>query len=147
MSSKFRFSGGTVNESLLLRSHLHSRQRRLERQITKEQIIEAVQKGVKESSSHPGRWKFVFKGIVVITDYDVSEEITCWRDETRDSGVVGDEEDFSLHVILVVDHSASMRECDIPIDKKESSIKVSSDHEYSTTGTIQSFYLSYITIQ
>lgn len=64
------------------------------------------------------RWKYTYNGVSYVTDETSRHEITSWKSEdnrsafgpTNYGGLVG----CSVHVVLVVDHSGSMRKSDVP---------------------------------
>ena len=101
-------------------SHTHGRQRREERNIKKEELQAAIKYGTRYRAN-PGpsgkpRWRFEHDGVVYITDETFRQEITCWKlkDATpyRAPGNAYDGR-VKSHVILVVDHSGSMRSPDV----------------------------------
>ncbi|GIL85914.1 hypothetical protein Vretimale_8980 [Volvox reticuliferus] len=110
--------------SISILSHTHGRQRREERGIDKRQLQEAVKYGHKERAN-PGRdgktrWRYTHKGIVYITDETSRHEITSWKiadaqDVAPSQGVLGARwGGGTSHVLLIVDHSGSMRKNDVP---------------------------------
>ncbi|GIL64651.1 hypothetical protein Vafri_18557 [Volvox africanus] len=108
--------------SITLLSHPHGRQRRDERGIDKRQLQEAVKYGRKERAN-PGRngqtrWRYTYKGIVYITDETSRHEITSWKiadsPEPAPSQGLGSRRGGTSHVLLIVDHSGSMRKNDVP---------------------------------
>lgn len=101
-------------------SHTHGRQRREERNIRKEELQAAVKYGTRYRAN-PGpsgkpRWRFEHEGVVFITDETCRQEITSWRmrDDTpyQAPGAAYDGR-VKSHVVLVVDHSGSMRSNDV----------------------------------
>ncbi|GLC46882.1 hypothetical protein PLESTB_000663900 [Pleodorina starrii] len=105
-------------------SHAHGRQRREERGIDKRQLQEAVKYGRKERAN-PGRdgktrWRYTHKGIVYITDESSRHEITSWKladaleEPPLPLGAGGGGGGGGSHVVVIVDHSGSMRKDDVP---------------------------------
>ena len=63
------------------------------------------------------RWRYTYGGVVYITDATRKHEVTSWRidgEETRGPPKFGALAGFSCHVVLIVDHSGSMRRQDVP---------------------------------
>ena len=115
----------STNEVSLL-SHTHGRDRRAERGIKKRELQAAVKHGTKERAGSgldaaEIRWKYTYKGVVYITDHTSRHEITSWRLDAKDDDksseyLKNDEppgEIISTHIVLIVDHSGSMRRRDI----------------------------------
>ncbi|PNW88703.1 hypothetical protein CHLRE_01g040950v5 [Chlamydomonas reinhardtii] len=108
--------------AVTLISHTHGRERREQRGIERRELQEAVKHGRRERAN-PGRdgsvrWRYTHKGVVYITDQHSRHEITSWRlNDAPDvppavgggGGACG-----TAHVIVVVDHSGSMRKDDVP---------------------------------
>ena len=114
-------SGLSVPTSLVsVLSHTHGRERREARGIDKRELQEAVKHGRKERAN-PGRngeqrWRFTHKGVVYITDDSLRHEITSWRldgNEAVPPAQVSGSAGCGAHVVLVVDHSGSMRKPDV----------------------------------
>eukprot|EP00899_Mesostigma_viride_P022201 jgi/Mesvir1/3165/Mv16331-RA.4 len=105
-------------------SHVHSRQRRQEREISKAQLQAAVKYGTKEPA-HPGRngkprWRFTHNGVVFITDDTCQNEVTCWRLDERSQREEEEGAAFmdigggvSSHTVLTIDTSSSMGKGDV----------------------------------
>eukprot|EP00049_Salpingoeca_infusionum_P010039 m.170205 g.170205 ORF g.170205 m.170205 type:complete len:683 (+) comp14523_c0_seq1:583-2631(+) len=109
-------------EAVSLVSHTHGRQRRAQRGIERYELQQAVKYGRRERA-HPGRhgqerWRYTYQGVVYITDATSRHEITSWRidENTKAAGPIrfGELAGFSCHVVLVVDHSGSMKKSDVP---------------------------------
>ena len=113
-------------------SSVHGRKRRLEREITKEELQAAVKYGKKEATYTNGilRWKYSFADIVYISDETSSVEVTCYTVEKPMGRVViserlavqYDEANLRItkrpkiitsHTVLIVDMSGSMRKSDM----------------------------------
>lgn len=106
-----RTSAVTIN------SHTHGRERRTERGIEKRELQKAVKEGVKEPAN-PGRtgdkrWRFTHNGVVYITDDSCKHEITSWRLDDGSINLAAADGVGGAHVVLVVDHSGSMRKPDV----------------------------------
>jgi hypothetical protein len=107
-----RTSNVTIN------SHLHGRVRRAERGIDKRELQAAVKNGRKEAAN-PGRlgdlrWRYTLGGVVYITDETSRHEITSWRiDDASISVALAEGGPGGAHVVIVVDHSGSMRKPDV----------------------------------
>ncbi|PNW84737.1 hypothetical protein CHLRE_03g156650v5 [Chlamydomonas reinhardtii] len=110
-----------ATSAVTLISHTHGRDRREQRGIERRELQEAVKYGRKERAN-PGRdgqarWRYTHKGVVYITDDSSRHEITSWRlDDALDAppAAVGPAGGGTAHVIVVVDHSGSMRKDDVP---------------------------------
>ncbi|KAG2455009.1 hypothetical protein HYH02_000834 [Chlamydomonas schloesseri] len=128
LENSYSGRGGTKKASLpvatsavTLISHTHGRERREQRGIERRELQEAVKYGRKERAN-PGRdgqvrWRYTHKGVVYITDESSRHEITSWRlDDALDAppAAVGPAGGGTAHVIVVVDHSGSMRKDDVP---------------------------------
>ena len=113
-------------------SSVHGRKRRLEREITKEELQAAVKYGKKEATYTNGilRWKYSFADIVYISDETSSVEVTCYTVEKPMGRVVISErlavqydeanllitkrpKIITSHTVLIVDLSGSMRKSDM----------------------------------
>jgi len=107
-----RTSNVTIN------SHLHGRVRRAERGIDKRELQAAVKNGVKEAAN-PGRlgdrrWRYTYQGVTYITDETSRHEITSWRiGDASISVALAEGGSGGAHVVIVVDHSGSMRKPDV----------------------------------
>ena len=121
---------GLSTHEISIISHTHGRNRRAERNIRKEELQAAIKYG-ERYRANPGpsgrpRWRFEYDGIVFITDETCRQEITSWkiRDQTPYHAPGAAYEGLvKSHVVLVVDHSGSMREADV----------LSSDHSVYQT--------------
>ncbi|KAG2448501.1 hypothetical protein HYH02_006392 [Chlamydomonas schloesseri] len=110
-----------ATSAITLISHTHGRERREQRGIERRELQEAVKYGRKERAN-PGRdgqvrWRYTHKGVVYITDESSRHEITSWRlDDAPDvpPAAIGPAGGGTAHVIVVVDHSGSMRKDDVP---------------------------------
>ncbi|KAG2448498.1 hypothetical protein HYH02_006389 [Chlamydomonas schloesseri] len=110
-----------ATSAITLISHTHGRERREQRGIERRELQEAVKYGRKERAN-PGRdgqvrWRYTHKGVVYITDETSRHEITSWRlDDAPDvpPAAIGPAGGGTAHVIVVVDHSGSMRKDDVP---------------------------------
>ena len=103
--------------SLTLISHAHGRERREERGIEKRALQAAVKYGVREPAN-PGRagdqrWRFTHEGVVFITDVTCKHEITSWKLNDGAVNLAAADGVGGAHIVLVVDHSASMRKADV----------------------------------
>ena len=62
------------------------------------------------------RWRFTHQGVVYITDETMRHEITSWRldggEAVAEAEASDDDRPTGSHVVLVVDHSGSMRRDD-----------------------------------
>ena len=112
-------------EDLTLLSNAHGRGRRLERNITKLELKAAIAHG-KKQVANPGtdgsdRYRFTYNGVVCITDKTCKQEITAWRLDNEDENAVDHQQpaqldaniSLSVHFIIVVDCSGSMRKDDV----------------------------------
>eukprot|EP00607_Mallomonas_marina_P008608 CAMPEP_0182424656 /NCGR_PEP_ID=MMETSP1167-20130531/10888_1 /TAXON_ID=2988 /ORGANISM="Mallomonas Sp, Strain CCMP3275" /LENGTH=732 /DNA_ID=CAMNT_0024604629 /DNA_START=58 /DNA_END=2253 /DNA_ORIENTATION=+ len=114
-----RLSMNTSEVSVI--SHTHGREMRQLRDINKRDLQSAVKYGRKERAA-PGRkgderWKYIYGGIVYVTDESSRHEITSWRLEDKleqPQAPIGSDCGFSSHTIIVVDCSGSMRTPDCP---------------------------------
>lgn len=115
-------------------SSVHGRQRRMERDIAKEDLQAAVQFGVKEPTFGPRgdkRWKYTFADVVFITDETSTKEITSWvlpacgvdlekvpvtvdmiRKHHLAVRSLADKSTWTSHSVVVIDQSGSMRKTD-----------------------------------
>jgi len=99
-------------------SHLHGRARRAQRGIDKRELQAAVKNGRKEAAN-PGRlgdrrWRYTYQGVIYITDESSRHEITSWRlDDASISVALAEGGSGGAHVVIVVDHSGSMRRHDV----------------------------------
>lgn len=110
-------------------SSVHGRKRRLERNITKSDLQNAVKYGIKEPSCQ-GRWKYTYADVVYVTDPTSKIEITSFHvptnferaqisaadildHETAKTTVANNPLLCKSHTVLVVDHSGSMRKSDV----------------------------------
>lgn len=111
-------------QQVTLLSHTHGRDRRAERGIKKRELQAAVLHGSKERAgsgrNNEKRWKFTYNGVVYITDEMMRHEITSWRvDEKSEERSAHSRRDIApdvaatAHIVLVVDHSSSMKSRDI----------------------------------
>ncbi|CAJ1947683.1 unnamed protein product [Cylindrotheca closterium] len=84
--------------------------------------IRAIKHGHKEVAN-PGRdgskrWRYTHKGVEFITDETSRHEITSWRVSGEEDAIIGLAEiqlaGSRCHVVLIVDHSGSMRTSDVP---------------------------------
>ena len=103
-------------------SHAHGRERRAERGILRRELQAAIKYGEKVAAN-PGRrgekrWRFTHQGVVYITDETMRHEITSWRldggEAVAEAEASDDDRPTGSHVVLVVDHSGSMRRDDVP---------------------------------
>ena len=103
-------------------SHAHGRERRAERGIQRRELQAAIKHGEKVAAN-PGRrgekrWRFTHQGVVYITDESMRHEITSWRldgsEAVAEAEASDDDRPTGSHVVLVVDHSGSMRRDDVP---------------------------------
>ena len=104
-------------------SHTHGRERRAERSIQRRELQAAIKHGRRERAN-PGRdgstrWRFTHNGVVYITDESGRHEVTSWRIDNGDeqdamAPAVVDLGGRGSHAVLVVDHSGSMRNDDVP---------------------------------
>ena len=103
-------------------SHAHGRERRAERGIQRRELQAAIKHGEKVAAN-PGRrgekrWRFTHQGVVYITDETMRHEITSWRldgsEAVAEAEASDDDRPTGSHVVLVVDHSGSMRRDDVP---------------------------------
>ncbi|GAX72732.1 hypothetical protein CEUSTIGMA_g188.t1 [Chlamydomonas eustigma] len=118
-------SPSVATSAVSMISHVHGRQRRDERSITRRELQEAIKYGQK-LRANPGRngderWRYTHKGVVYITDSTSRHEITSWRvQEDSHSPLAssistqGGVPVRGAHVVLVVDGSGSMRRQDVP---------------------------------
>jgi hypothetical protein len=102
-------------DDLTLLSNTHGRGRRLERNITKSELKETILHGTKQVAN-PGRdgserYRFTYNDVVCITDKTCKQEITAWRLDNKDEIVATVY--HSIHFIIVVDCSGSMRKDDV----------------------------------
>ena len=120
-------SSGSKNhtDDLTLLSNAHGRGRRLERNITKLELKAAIAHG-KKQVANPGRdgserYRFTYNGVVCITDKTCKQEITAWKLDNEDENAVDHQQPvqldenicLSVHFIIVVDCSGSMRKDDV----------------------------------
>ena len=124
--SNISSSGSKIHtEDLTLLSNAHGRGRRLERNITKLELKAAIAHG-KKQVANPGRdgsdrYRFTYNGVVCITDKTCKQEITAWRLDNEDENAVDHQQlaqldaniCLSVHFIIVVDCSGSMRKNDV----------------------------------
>ena len=116
-------------------SATHCRQREQERQIFKQDLQAAVKYGTCEESHHPThsklRYKFVYDGIVYITEADKTTSVTCWAENqlpleaaplsTSELKQIAEKKrrvhqgltKCTSHTVLVVDQSGSMKKADV----------------------------------
>ena len=108
--------------AVTLISHAHGRERRAERGIQRRELQAAIKHGEKVAAN-PGRrgekrWRFTHQGVVYITDETMRHEITSWRldggEAVAEAEASDDDRPTGSHVVLVVDHSGSMRRDDVP---------------------------------
>lgn len=110
-----------ATDDMTLISHSHGRVRRAERNITKPELKKALKYARALRTYGPKgqpRWRFQYNGVVYITDDTRKHEITSWRYvdniEALGGAVFGQLAGHSIHVVLVIDHSGSMRKDDAP---------------------------------
>ncbi|VEU40426.1 unnamed protein product [Pseudo-nitzschia multistriata] len=122
-----------MNTSLIsILSSEHGRLRRDQRDIRKRDLQKAVKYGTKEKAKYMNRWKYVYDGIVFITDQSSSREVTCYPSPLSKAPVDDNEYTEHLkakkiisrkpdlctsHTVLVVDNSGSMMVHDIPLHR------------------------------
>ena len=124
-------------------SSVHGKQRRLERSISIRDLQTAVKYGTKTCQPGEGkygrypynyegiRYKFVYDGIVYITDDKCEKEITCFStellplektfiDESLKEQITEQrrristgESPITSHTVIIVDQSSSMNKCDV----------------------------------
>jgi hypothetical protein len=110
--------------AITLVSHTHGRERRAERGILRRELQAAIKYGEKVAAN-PGRrgekrWRFTHNGVVYITDQTMRHEVTSWRldgkEAVEEAGASASDDDrpTGSHLVLVVDHSGSMRRDDVP---------------------------------
>ncbi|KAG2454441.1 hypothetical protein HYH02_001460 [Chlamydomonas schloesseri] len=95
----------------------------IRRGIERRELQEAVKYG-RQERANPGRdgqvrWRYTHKGVVYITDETSRHEITSWRlndaPDAPPAATIGSAAGgATAHMILVVDHSGSMRKDDVP---------------------------------
>ena len=120
VSSVLRQIDELATSNISLVSHTHGRERRLERDIDRRELQAAV-KHSKPTAANPGRdgdsrLKFVYNGVVYITDKTGKHEVTSWRLDENDNVVPHAQLlpcEYMTHTVLVVDHSGSMRKEDV----------------------------------
>ena len=138
----------TSNDSPLtgfLLSSVHGRERRLEREIGKHDLIAALKYGIRQES-HSGRFKFTFANVVYITDSSCTREITSYvqafnsritpmidisaadirNHQILKEKLLNNKLLLSSHSVLVVDQSASMKNRDVTDYKNRSEAVYSS---------------------
>ena len=115
-------------------SATHCRQREQERQISKQDLQAAVKYGTcvkTRQSRDTGRYKFMYNGIVYITEADRTTSVTCWAENqlpleaaplsTSEQKQIAEQKRrvkeshtaCTSHTVLVVDQSGSMRSADL----------------------------------
>jgi len=110
--------------AVTLISHAHGRERRAERGILRRELQAAIKYGEKVAAN-PGRrgekrWRFTHDGVVYITDETMRHEVTSWRLDggeivaEAEASASDDDRPTGSHIVLVVDHSGSMRRDDVP---------------------------------
>jgi hypothetical protein len=96
---------------------VHGREHREEHGVEMRALQAAVKHGVKERAN-PGRagdprWRFTYEGVVYITDESCKHEITSWKLHDGTINLAAADGVGGAHVVLVVDHSGSMRKTDV----------------------------------